>query len=126
MSHIDHAVFRWIQPCSIPPPFLWAKMSITSDEVNFLVYRYLQESGWSHFCLLKAVMASDSTKRYTPASQSRCFFISDYNSNNLFAVKTFSMAWTSSLILISYIITLVLIVFAVCPDEYVFLCLCNP
>ncbi|XP_063577175.1 F-box-like/WD repeat-containing protein TBL1X isoform X4 [Pongo abelii] len=25
-----------------------AKMSITSDEVNFLVYRYLQESGFSH------------------------------------------------------------------------------
>lgn len=29
------------------PPFHWAKMSITSDEVNFLVYRYLQESGSS-------------------------------------------------------------------------------
>lgn len=26
----------------------WVKMSITSDEVNFLVYRYLQESGFSH------------------------------------------------------------------------------
>ncbi|KAG8524565.1 F-box-like/WD repeat-containing protein TBL1X [Galemys pyrenaicus] len=25
-----------------------AKMSVTSDEVNFLVYRYLQESGFSH------------------------------------------------------------------------------
>lgn len=77
MSHIDHhtdAVFRWTQPCSIPPPFLWAKMSITSDEVNFLVYRYLQESGWSRFYLLEAVMACDSTKRYTPASQSRCLF----------------------------------------------------
>lgn len=41
--------FRWTQPSSIPPPFLRAKMSITSDEVNFLVYRYLQESGLSHF-----------------------------------------------------------------------------
>lgn len=41
--------FRWTQPSSIPPPFLGAKMSITSDEVNFLVYRYLQESGLSHF-----------------------------------------------------------------------------
>lgn len=30
----------------------WAKMSITSDEVNFLVYRYLQESGLSHLHLI--------------------------------------------------------------------------
>lgn len=37
-------------------------MSITSDEVNFLVYRYLQESGWSHFYLQEAVMARDNTK----------------------------------------------------------------
>lgn len=35
------------QPSSSPPPLHWAKMSITSDEVNFLVYRYLQESGLS-------------------------------------------------------------------------------
>lgn len=27
-------------------------MSITSDEVNFLVYRYLQESGLSHLCFI--------------------------------------------------------------------------
>uniref|UniRef100_A0A8C5ADB4 Transducin beta like 1 X-linked n=1 Tax=Gadus morhua TaxID=8049 RepID=A0A8C5ADB4_GADMO len=35
---------------SPPPPstFCPTKMSITSDEVNFLVYRYLQESGFSH------------------------------------------------------------------------------
>lgn len=26
-------------------------MSISSDEVNFLVYRYLQESGMFAFCL---------------------------------------------------------------------------
>lgn len=36
---------EWTYPSSRPPPFGWVKMSITSDEVNFLVYRYLQESG---------------------------------------------------------------------------------
>lgn len=75
MSHIDQhtdAVFRWRQPCSIPPPFLWAKMSITSDEVNFLVYRYLQESGWSHLYLPEAVMACDT---HTCFSQ-QMFFLS--------------------------------------------------
>lgn len=36
-------------------------MSITSDEVNFLVYRYLQESGWSHLDLLEAGMVCDNT-----------------------------------------------------------------
>lgn len=103
MSHIDQhtdAVFRWRQPCSLPPPFLWAKMSITSDEVNFLVYRYLQESGWSHLYLPEAVMACDT---HTPASHSRCFFIS-YSTfaTNLFTVKSFSVAWTSALILPVY------------------------
>ncbi|KPP78329.1 F-box-like/WD repeat-containing protein TBL1X-like, partial [Scleropages formosus] len=38
-----------VDPLSSSPHTLrWAKMSITSDEVNFLVYRYLQESGFSH------------------------------------------------------------------------------
>uniref|UniRef100_A0A3B4BVK7 Transducin beta like 1 X-linked n=2 Tax=Pygocentrus nattereri TaxID=42514 RepID=A0A3B4BVK7_PYGNA len=35
-------------PSFVPHPPRWVKMSITSDEVNFLVYRYLQESGFSH------------------------------------------------------------------------------
>uniref|UniRef100_A0A8B9GMB6 Transducin beta like 1 X-linked n=1 Tax=Astyanax mexicanus TaxID=7994 RepID=A0A8B9GMB6_ASTMX len=35
-------------PSFVPRPPRWVKMSITSDEVNFLVYRYLQESGFSH------------------------------------------------------------------------------
>lgn len=45
-------------------------MSITSDEVNFLVYRYLQESGWSYFYLLEAVMARDNT---TVNETHKCF-----------------------------------------------------
>lgn len=44
------------QPSSRPPPFHRAKMSITSDEVNFLVYRYLQESGLSPCPLLNTNM----------------------------------------------------------------------
>lgn len=46
-------------------------MSITSDEVNFLVYRYLQESGWSHLYLPEAVIACDT---HTCFSQQMFFF----------------------------------------------------
>ena len=34
--------------CSLGSAEICAKMSIMSDEVNFLVYRYLQESGYLH------------------------------------------------------------------------------
>lgn len=59
-DHGTDAVFRWTQPSGRPPPFPRAKMSITSDEVNFLVYRYLQESGLSHLYLL---LAGDGIRR---------------------------------------------------------------
>ena len=38
-------------------------MSITSDEVNFLVYRYLQESGMTATQTMFALLLTDSTKK---------------------------------------------------------------